>query len=243
MTTETVAEAPKIEQQSTQIDVKPVDDTPPFVKSETNKDNWKAFKESREQDRKDKEIAQKMAVEERARAEALREAMEALVNKPTQQYQQQNTYQNEETEEQRIERKVSAALEKERQKYREQEQKEAEEARPRQIRQALPDFDVVCSASNLDYLDYHYPEITAGFKHMPDSVEKWQAVHKAVKRFVPSTDLKKETRQLEQNATKPQSISSPSTLQGTQAKGPNILSDQQKAANWERMQKQLRGLS
>jgi hypothetical protein len=78
---------------------------------------------------------------------------------------------------------------------------------------------------------------------MPNSFEKWQNIYKAINRFVPTTDIKKDQKQLTQNMNKPQSMSSPGTLEGTQAKGPIILDQARLAANWERMQKQMKGIS
>jgi exonuclease VII large subunit len=243
---EKVAEAPKTEQQSTtQLDkkVESNEETPSFVKSESNKENWKAFKEARENERKAREAAERLAAEERQRAEAYREAMEALVNKPHQQQYTPQQYQQEETEDERIQKKVDAALIKERQRFQEEQKKREEAELPNHLTKAMPDFDKVCSATNIDYLEFHYPEVAAGYKHMPNSFEKWQNIYKAINRFVPTTDIKKDQKQLTQNMNKPQSMSSPGTLEGTQAKGPIILDQARLAANWERMQKQMKGIS
>lgn len=240
---EKVSEETKIEQQI-QTSEKKEDDIPPFVKSESNKENWKAFKEARENERKRAEVAEKNAAEDRARAEAMREAMEALINKPNhQQYSSTQYGQSEETEDERIQKKVDAALTKERQKYQEQERKREAEELPSKLTQAFPDFNRVCHPNNIDYLEFHYPEVAEGIRHMPEGFNRWATIYKAINKFVPSTDIKKDQQKLAQNMQKPQSLSSSSTLEGTQSKGPIIMDEARRAANWERMQKQMKGLS
>lgn len=215
-------------------------ETPPS-QSEIQEQNWKNFREKREIERKQNEELARRATEKEAEAQALKSAMEALLNKNQPQH---NTgFEEEETEDQRIQKKVDAALLKERARY-EQERIAREQAEaPERLRKACPDFNVVCSEANIDYLEFHYPEVANAFSRVPDSVEKWQDIYRAVKRFVPQSDQKKEDKRLQQNQMKPQSINAPTTLQGSTSKGAPVLTEQQRAANWERMQKTLKGLS
>ena len=84
--------------------------------------NWRKFREQREIERKARLEADKRAAEKAAEAEALRKALEAVVNKPTNQHQQTSSHNYysediEESEEQRIERKVAEMLSKKEQEY------------------------------------------------------------------------------------------------------------------------------
>jgi hypothetical protein len=81
------------------------------------------------------------------------------------------------------------------------------------------------------------------FSHLPDGYDKWQAIYKAVKRFVPNTDSRQDSMKAERNLQKPASISSPGNTQGGNAMPGAKLDESRKAANWERMQRTLKGLS
>lgn len=210
---------------------------------ETEKDiNWRKFREQRELDRKAKEEAIRKAAEKDAEAQALKAAMESLLNKNQPQQYQQQEYQ-EETEEQRINKHVEAALAKRDQQYEQQRRQREVEETPRRLQEAYNDFDQVCSTSNLDYLDYHYPEITAGYKNQPDSFDKWANIYKAVRKFVPNTDSKKDSKKAESNFQKPQSMSSPGVTHSGNAMPAARLDEKRKADNWARMQKTLKGIS
>lgn len=203
--------------------------------------NWKKFRQDREVERKLKEEALKRASEKEAEAQALKAAMEAILNKPQPQQSQQTNqyYQEDQTEDQRIEAKVNAAIAlKEQQMEVQRRQKEAVEL-PQKLASTFSDFNAVCSTENLDYLEYHYPEVASAFRHAPDGYDKWAAVYKAVKRFVPVPDSKKDQQKAERNFNKPQSMSVPGVTQvGDTA--PIQLDDARRAANWERMRKVMR---
>ena len=211
--------------------------TQPNISPE-NDVNWKKFREDRERERKDKDEAVKRAAEKEAEAQALKAAMESLLNRGQQQQQshQQDQYQ-EESEEQRIEKHVAAALAKRDQEYERQRQERERAETPQRLAQTFQDFDQVCNTSNLDYLEYHYPEVANAYKYMPDGFDKWQSIYKAVKRFVPNTDSAKESKKAEANFNKPQSISSPGVTQGGNAMPAQRLDEAKKAQNWERMQR------
>jgi hypothetical protein len=236
-----VVEKPVQAQAETQkVETKVENTSPSSV--EVQEQNWKKFREQREIERKQNEELQRRASEKEAEAQAMKAAMESLLNKnqPQQHY---TGFDEEESEDQRIQKKVDAALAKERQRY-EQERIEREKAdAPNKIKSACPDFDKVVNTNNLDYLEFHYPEVANAFKRVPESVEKWQDIYHAVKRFVPQNNQKKEDQRLANNLSKPQSINTSNTLQGSTSKGAPIITEQQRAANWERMQRVIKGLS
>ncbi len=206
--------------------------------------NWRAFREARKKDRAEKEAAERKAVEKEAEVAALKAAMEAAFSKgqlpavPSPSYE----YQQEETEDERIEKKVQAALaareaiadraraEREQQEY------------PQRLQQIYSDFNQVISSENLDYLEYHYPEIAGPLKRHSDGFDKWSDIYKAVKRFVPNLEgSKKDAAKAEANFAKPKSMSATGMTQMGEP-SPNNLSEDRKRANWERMQKMLKSV-
>jgi hypothetical protein len=200
--------------------------------------DWKRFKEARKIERQQKEEAEKRAEQKQQKAEALKAALEALVNKPGTSV----TGETEETEDDRIQKKIDQALQAERQRV-EKERKQREQAEfPQRLAQTYGDFDKVCSAENLDYLEYHHPEIARAFQKAPDGFDKWSDVYKAIKRYVPNnTTSGKEQKKIEKNMQRPQSMSSAGVTQtGDQA--PQYLDDKKKADNWKRMQQRMRGV-
>jgi pyruvate/2-oxoglutarate dehydrogenase complex dihydrolipoamide acyltransferase (E2) component len=210
----------------------------PDIKSETNKENWKKFREERENERKARIEAEQKAEQTRKEAEALKAAMESLLNNG----QSNNQMHSEsETEEDIIEKKVRVALEKERQKHEaERKQQEAKEL-PKMLENTYRDFNHVCNTENLDYLEYHYPEVAAGYRYMPEGFDKWSAIYQAVKRFVPQGH-KEDLKRIDENAMKPKT-SLPSGID-TKPKGhPWILTEERRAANWRRMQQEQRNIS
>jgi hypothetical protein len=210
-------------------------------KPESDKEiNWSKFKEARAQERKEAEAMAKRAQEKEAEAAALKAAMEALLNKPVL---SNNQSIDEESEEQRIERLVEQKMLKKEQEYQARMQEKEQKEYPQKLVSTFKDFNQVCTTENLDYLDFHYPEVASAFKRVPDSFDKWADVYAAVKRFVPNLDRKKEMARAEQNLSKPQSASKSGLSQPGQQQMANILSDERKSANWERMQKALKGLS
>lgn len=222
---------------------KPKEEDSPPIKSEENQANWRAFRERRDLERKAMEEAQKRADQKSAEAEALKAAMEALVNRGTPNNQANDTmsFDNDQEQEAKIERKIQEALRKDREQYRkEQQEREVQEA-PRRLLEIHPDFNQVVTTENCDYIDYHYPELAAPFKHMPEGIEKWSAMYKTVKRFVPNTDSKKDMARVERNMSKPGSVSSTAAAQTT-GPGTHMLTEERRKSNWERMQRQLKGI-
>lgn len=210
-----------------------------IVQSETIEQiNWKKFREQREIERKQKEAAEKRAIEKSAEAEALKAAMESLLNK--QPNNQVNNQFDEESDEQKLKKLVSIALEEKEKQYEEQRRQREQQEFPQKLATAYKDFNQVCTTDNLDYLEYHYPEVAAGFKYMPDGFDKWSAVYQAVKRFVTNTDNKKDQKKAEQNFNKPQSMAVSGVTQ-TGDSAPIMLDDKRKADNYARMQRVMKG--
>jgi membrane-bound lytic murein transglycosylase len=214
----------------------------PVIRTEENQANWKAFREQREADRKAAAESQRMANQKAEEAAALRAALEALTNKP--QPQQQNSYdQSEDSEDARIEKRVNEIIA-QREKQYEHDRMQREQAEyPEKLRTVYSDFNKVCSTENLDYLEYHYPELATPFKHMPDGFEKWASIYKTVKKFVPNTDSKADAKKADNNLQKPGSLSSMGNASGANAMPGARLDEARKAENWQRMQRLLKSTS
>lgn len=208
--------------------------------------NWKAFREARKKDRAEKEAAEKRASEKEAEAYALKAAMEAAFAREARNTQRidPSTYDSDETEDDRIEKKVNALLaareaaadkarhEREQQEY------------PQRLAKEYPDFNQLISSENLDYLEYHYPEVASPLRRLPDGYEKWLDIYRAVRKFVPNgMNSKKESDKATANLQRPKSMSSSGISQVGEPSSGTRLSDERKSANWERMQKLLKGLS
>lgn len=250
MSEETKEESTKTENKIQQENIEKVEENivenkeeSPPIKTEENKANWRKFREDREKERKARQEAEELAAKKHAEAEALKAAMEAILNKQPQPVQQsyQNDYQSDqETQEQIIERKIKEAIEKDRQAQREEQARIEAESYPKRVMQQHPDFNQVCTAENVDYLEYHYPEITNAFKYMPDGFEKWTSLYKAVKKFVPVGKREDEAR-INKNAQKPQAHLPTMTDTKPQTSGWR-LTEERRQANWERMQKDRKSI-
>lgn len=220
---------------------KPIEKEAQASSSEFQERNWKQFREQRESDRKrilEEETKRKQKEEEAA---AFKSALDAILNKP--QAQPNQEYENEETEEQKIDRKVAEALSKRDKEYEIRRKQEEMQELPRRLNQEYKDFQEICSANNLDYLDYHYPEVAKALEHMPEGYEKWSTIYKTVKRFIPNPVSNKDEAKAMKNLNKPQSMSAPGPTQSNQNANPFKLDEQRKAENWQRMQKILKGLN
>lgn len=208
---------------------------------ETDKDiNWKKWKEAREKERREAAEIARQKAEKEAEAAALRAALEAVVSK---QNQTQQSHEEEESEEQRLNKRVEQIIaQREAEAERKRKEKEQQEL-PQRITEVFPDYASVCSNENMDYLQYHYPEVASAFKYAPDNFETWSAVYKAIKRFVPNTDTKKDLARSEKNMQKPQSPSRPGLSQSANPPSPVFLTEERRRQNWERMQREMKGLS
>lgn len=195
--------------------------------------NWRKFREERKKEREEKEAIAKRAAEKEAEASALKAAMEAMLAKPL------PDSEEEESEDKKLEQKIAAEIERrERLRQEEQRKREAQEL-PSRLNSMFPDFSNVCTQENLDYLEYHHPEIAKALTYMPDGVDKWSTVYKTVKKFIPNTESKRDEKRMEKNALKPKSMSAGLSTTGDQA--PVYLDDAKRNANWERMQRVMRG--
>jgi|SRR5271170_478814 len=202
--------------------------------------NWKKFREDRERERKEREEIERDRAKKADENAALKAALEVLANKPSNQT--STSDQLEETEEQRIRRQIKEGIEEhDRQKDSERAKREAQEL-PQLLQRNFTDFNAVCTNENLDYLEYHYPEVAAPYKHLPDSYEKWANIYKAVKRFVANPDSTKDQKKAEKNFNKPQSMAVPGSTMTTDTP-PSVLDDKRKENNWIRMQRRMKGLS
>lgn len=216
---------------------------------ETKEDpNWKAFREARKRDRAEREAAERKAAEKEAEIAALKAAMEAAFSKsaPTPQA-YQNYYgieQPEESEDEKIEKKVNAILAAKEEQYRREQAERERIEYPTKLARDFPDFKHVCSQENLDYLDYHYPELSRPLQRLPEGYDKWSDIYHAVKKFIPNYgNVKKEVIRADINMQKPKSISS--SLPSQTGDGPRQTwqeIEQRRAENWERMQRTLRGV-
>jgi hypothetical protein len=193
--------------------------------------NWRRFRQEKEAQRKAKEEAERIAIEKAKEAEALKAAMAALMQKPTHQ-----EYEREQTEEDVIEKRVQEALKRERERYDQERKAQEQKEYPQMLRKNFSDIDTICTPENLDYLEYHYPEVAEPYKHMPEGYDKWAGIYKALKRFIPNKDAAKEAKKADANLAKPVAMSRPGMTQsGDQA--PRILNDTTRQKNWERMQR------
>lgn len=219
----------------------------PESKTVTNQDtetqeqiNWKRFREQREIERKEKEAALKRAAEKDAEAQALKAAMEAILNKPSSQSQEYQSEEEISEEEKRAKKFIEDEFSKRERRFEEERRQREQQELPQKLAKTFNDFNQVCSSDNLDYIEYHYPEIARAFQNQPDSFEKWADIYKTVKRFVPNTDSKKEQSKAEKNFNKPQSMAAAgATSVGDGA--PMILDDKRRSDNWARMQRIMKG--
>lgn len=241
--------------ESTNSVVEPVaaSSTPPTdtTQTESQEDpNWKAFREARKRDRLEREAAEKRAAEKEKEVAALKAAMEAAFNtKNTPSPQAYQDYyginqQPEETEEQRIERMVEQKLAKKEEEYKRQQAEYEARTYPQRLLKDMPDFNQVCSQENLDYLDFHYPEISRPLQRLGEGYDKWHDTYHAVKKLIPNhSTAKKEAMRADINANKPKSMSS----SGPSPTGEPVRStwqeaEERRAANWARMQRTLKGV-
>lgn len=238
-----------LQQPIQQVEIETKIDNPPVTAAQPDEEggdvNWKRFREQRKKERAEKEAAERRAAEKEQEVIALKAAMEAAFSRqqpsaaPVDQY----GYAQEETEEQRIDKKISAALAARDEQYRrEAAQREAQEY-PQRLKHVYPDFDQVVSQENLDYLDYHFKEVSNPLQRLENGYDKWADIYRAVKKFVPNhANAKKDAARAEANFNKPKSMSSMGA-EAPMAQGAPMLSKDRRAENWERMQKTLKGVS
>jgi hypothetical protein len=217
------------------ISIQGVDVSSPSASESADQINWKKFREERKREREEKEKGDRELAKKAEEVAALKAVVEALASKPHHAGEEVSDV----SEEQRIRELVSKEMgEREKASQVERAKKDAEEL-PYKLAQTYENFNDVCSSENLDYLEYHYPEVASAYAKMPNNFEKWSNIYKAVKRFVPNPDSAPEKRRAEINTNKPQSMSA----QGATATGdhaPRVMTDKIRAENWARMQRTMR---
>lgn len=221
--------------------------------------NWRKFRESREKERieKEKELEEerKKASSAQEQAKAFKEALDAVMNKeqtpsPAQQSQESDMDFNSldmptgkeiaSFTQKSINEGIQKGLEKYIAEQKRVSQEKDQQQLPKKLRDSHDNFDKICSQENLDYLEYHYPEVAVPYSQMPDSYSKWSNIYKAIKKFVPNTDVKADKQKMEKNLNSPQSISAVgSQAEAATSKG---VHQTKKEQNWARMQKIMKGL-
>lgn len=243
--TQNIQEKPETTLLQQNVDTTLLQQEQPEKQSDSVEDpNWRAFREARKRDRAEREAAERRAAEKEAEAIALKAAMEAAFARstpvPAQQYYEQG---NEESDEDRIKRLVAQEL-----AAREAAQAQAQAKRelqeyPHRLVKTYPDFNHVIAQENLDYLDYHYPEVSRPLQRLQDGFDKWSDIYHAIKKFVPNHGTaRKESMKADINQAKPKSISSPTITQPGQAIYNPREVEERRAANWERMQRVMKGV-
>lgn len=195
--------------------------------------NWKKFRDARDIERKERDAAQRLAVQKEQEAQALKQAMEVLLNKTP------DAPKYEDDDDIRIQKKVDQAISERERKFEKQRAEREHAETPQRLRQTYNDFGTVCTPDNLDYLEYHYPEVAKAFSAMPEGFDKWSSVYQACKRFIPNNSHKDQVR-MEKNINKPQSMSvggATSTGDGV----PQKIDDKRRSDNWARMKRIMKG--
>lgn len=236
-------------EQSQQVPVQNINE-PQVIKQEAEKESapksakeWDAFKLARKAERDRAMEVEKQAMKSKQEADALKAALDAVLNKPQSYQNNQREEEQEETEDVRIEKRVNQALAKREAELEKLRREQELTTYPERLSRDFKDFDQVCTSDNLDYLDYHYPEVAKAFAHMPQGYDKWAAIYGSVKRLIPNSDSKKDQAKADRNFQKPQSSSSPGMTQNGDTMAAFKLDEKKKAENWARMQKVMNKLS
>lgn len=219
--------------------------------------NWRKVREEKERYRREKEEGDRRQAELDRQNEALKTALESVLNKvqPSQGVQEpvgralprDQFVTGEDVEEYLkgsvdpvLDRKIEAMLDK-RDRQREEQRRQQEQAdMPKRLKAEHRDFDEICTQENLDYLEYHHPELSKSMARVPDSIDKWKDIYAAVKRYVPNANSSRDQKRAEVNLQKPRSSSTPGVATGS-SESSTYLSQDRKQANYERMVKQMRG--
>lgn len=206
--------------------------------------NWKRFREARDKERKQLAEETKRRAEKEAEANALKAAMEALLDKKSTNSTQISASYNdspEETEDERIQKRIDQALEAREKQYLAKKREQEKQELPNKLKETFKDFDQICTQENMDYLEYHHPELARSFQRRDDSFETWADVYNAVKRYIPNSNSKALAQKATNNLQKPQSMSVKGVTQ-TGDTAPVMLDDKRREANWARMQKTMKGI-
>jgi len=195
--------------------------------------NWKNFREARKREREEKLQLERKTQEQESQMAAMKAAMESMIKPQTESV--------ELSDDDILNQKVAKALQAERDRFTTEQRLKEQQELPYKIRSVFPDFEQVCSQENMDYLDYHYPEVSKALESMPDGFEKYATIYKAAKRFLPNTNAQKEVDKAKANLSKPQSISKVGSDASITEDSRRYLDDKRRSDNWLRMQKIMRG--
>ena len=211
---------------------------PQEVQQEKQEDiNWRRFREQKEIDRKKLAESQERERKKTEEAEALKQTLEKVLLSA----QTQNTH-SYESDEDEIKKRVNEVLAEREKEYERKRQEQEQREAPVRLKQQCPDFENVCSQENVDYLEYNHPEVFTALKSMPDGLDKWTNIYKAMRRYIPEmTEIKKEAKKAEANLSKP--LPPGKAVSKVVTSAPTFdLSEERRKANWERMQKELKTL-
>lgn len=234
-----------------------------LAKEETPEEiNWKKFREERKKDREARRKEEQQRLEAEKQRNELRELVQSLSNSPERNLSDKDvkevlqsipldelvtgkdvkTYTESEVKKQ-VEKTVLSFLEKQEKDREEKKRQEEKQKVPERLKADYNDFYEIVNEDTLDRLEYEHPELAETLKELPEGYSKWVRVYKAIKRYQPGVNdrLKNENR-YEKNQNKPRSASTPGYVPATKEQ-PRILTSEQKRANWERMQRQLKGLA
>lgn len=209
--------------------------------------DWKKWKENRKKEREEAAKVTEAKIKAETEAAALRAALESLVNTNGPLPRHNTSLSNseameDESEEKRIERRVNEALSKREQELeRQRHQKDLQEY-PNKLRNTYPDFNQICTQENLDYLEFHHPELSKSLSKTADGFDKWADIYNAVKRYIPNPKSSSDSKRADRNLQKPQSFQN-SGLTPPEGQSSARLEEKRRAENWERMQRTLKGLN
>lgn len=218
--------------------------------SEENPDEgWRQFAENRARER---EARQERERKEREKADELKKLQEILgLNAPA-----NETAAEKKEREQRIESLkeidlptgqdvesfvytiIDKVLNERDQKRQQERQQEEQRSYPQRLSRDYPDIKEVVSQENLDYLEYHYPEIAEMYGNMPDGYDKYSKLYSTMRKLIPQTN-KTAAERAKRNLSAPQATGGRSATPSRDARATG-LSKEQKRANYERMLREMK---
>jgi len=234
-----------------QADASPVEESQEQI-------NWRKFREERERERKEKAEAERRAAQKEEEARALQEALDrAMQHKgaPLSQAEQEQIVADladddipmgrdikgyfarivEDTVEKRLADREKAR--------KEEEARRAQQELPTKLRQTHSDFDQVMTQENVDYLEYHHPELAQAISYMPNGYDKWTNAYKLIKKMVPNAaSAASDGRRAQQNLSKPQPGAAPTGQPSGEMAPGRRLSEAEKRANYERLMALAKGV-
>lgn len=223
-------------------------------KQDSEQINWRKFREQREKERVEREKAEQRARQKEEETEALRQVLETMMTSKESsltQKEQQDIISDLIDDDiptgkdikgfitKQVPDLINSIIEQREAKREEERRKKEVDEMPVKLRTAHRDFDNIVSQENLDYLDYHHPEIAKALSYMPNSFEKWSSVYSAVRKLVPNTG-ERDLKRMEQNAIKPQHAAAVASPPPNERGYGRSLTEQEKKENYERLRKLAR---